>query len=132
MHKNDIRSIPLNNRLQAKNIYFTRNSHRNQTGQMLYDFCERNGLVITDTWFKKPTRRLYTWKLPGDRSLHQLDYVLVKQRFRNSVNDVQALPRADSDSDHNLPVANICTSLKKSIRFQKQKPRWDLEKLYAQ
>jgi hypothetical protein len=67
-------------------------------GQMLIYFCERNGLVITNTWFKKPKRRLYIWKSPGDRSQYQLDYVLVKQRFRNSVKDVQTLPGADIDS----------------------------------
>jgi type I site-specific restriction endonuclease len=48
------------------------------------------------------------------------------------VKDVQTLPRADIDSDHNLLVAKICTRLKKIIRFQKRGPRWDLEKLYAQ
>jgi hypothetical protein len=42
------------------------------------------------------------------------------------------VPGADIDSDHNLLVATICTSLKKIIRFHKRKPRWDLEKLYAQ
>ena len=31
---------------------------RNQRGQMLIDVCERNGPVITNTWFKKPKRRL--------------------------------------------------------------------------
>ena len=45
---------------------------------------------------------------------------------------MQTLPGADIDSDHNLLVAKICTRLKKSIRFQKRRPRWDLEKLYAQ
>jgi exonuclease III len=50
---------------------------RNQRGQMLIDFCERNGLA--NTWFKKPKRRLYTWKSPGDKSRYQLDYALVKQ-----------------------------------------------------
>ena len=77
-------------------------------------------------------RRLYTWKAPGDRSRHQVDYILVKHRFRNSVKDVQTLPGADIDSDHNLLVAKICTRLKKIIRFQKRRPQWELEKLYTQ
>ena len=50
----------------------------------------------------------------------------------NSVKDVQTLPGADIDSDHNLLVAKFRTRLKKIIRFQKSRPRWDLEKLYAQ
>jgi hypothetical protein len=48
------------------------------------------------------------------------------------VKDVQTLPGADIDSDHNLLVAKICTRLKKNIRFQKRRPQWDLEKLYTQ
>ena len=84
---------------------------------MLVNLCERNGLIVTNTWFRKPKRRLYTWKALGDRSRHLLDYILVKHRFRNSVKDVQTLPGADIDSDHNLLVAKICTRLKKFIRF---------------
>jgi len=61
-----------------------------------------------------------------------LDYILVKHRFRNSVKDVQTLPGADIGCDHSLHVAKICPRLKKSIRFQMRRPRWDLEKLYAQ
>jgi len=53
-------------------------------------------------------------------------------RFRNSVKDVQTLPGADIDSDHNLLVTKICTRLKKIITFQKRRLQWDLEKLYAQ
>ena len=34
---------------------------RNHRGQMLTDFCERNGLMVTNTWFKNPKRKLYTW-----------------------------------------------------------------------
>jgi len=51
---------------------------QNHRGQMLIDFCQRNGLIVTNIWFKKPKRRLYTWKAPGDWSRHQLDYILVK------------------------------------------------------
>jgi hypothetical protein len=54
----------------------------------------------------------------------KLIFVLVK--------DVQTKPGADIDSDHNLLVAKICTILKRIIRLQKKKPRWDLEKLQAQ
>ena len=53
----------------------------------------------------------------------------MKYRFRNSVKDVKTIPGADTDSDHNLLVAKFCTRLKKIIRFQKSRPRWDLEKL---
>jgi hypothetical protein len=48
------------------------------------------------------------------------------------VKNVQTLPRADIDSHHNLLVPKFRTRLKKIIRFQKRRPRWDLEKLYAQ
>jgi hypothetical protein len=61
-----------------------------------------------------------------------VDYIFVKHPFRNSMKDVQTLPGAVIDPDHNLLVAKICTKLKKVIRFQKDKPRWDVEKLYAQ
>ena len=105
---------------------------KNHRGQMLINFCERNGLIVTNTWFRKPKRRLYTWKAPGDRSQHHLDYILVRHRFRNSVKDVQTLPGADIDSDHNLLVDKICTRLKKITRFQKRRPKWYLKKLYAQ
>jgi len=115
-------------------------SYRNTAGpqslgrksHMLINFCERNGLTVTNTQFRKLKRRLYTCKAPGDWSRHQFDYILVKHRFRNSVKDVKTLPGADIDSDCNLLVAKICTRLKKMIKFQKRRPQWDLEKLYAQ
>ena len=105
---------------------------KNHRDQMLIDFYERNGLIVTNTWFRKPKRRLNTWKAPGDWSRHQLDYILVKHRCRNSVKDVQTLAGIDIDSDHSLLVANICIRLKKIIRFQKRGPQWDLEQLFAQ
>jgi hypothetical protein len=38
--------------------------------RLLFYFCEINGLIITNTWFRKPKRRLYTSKAPGDWSRH--------------------------------------------------------------
>jgi len=48
------------------------------------------------------------------------------------VKDVQTMPGADTEPDHNILVAKICTRLKKIIRFQMRRPQWDLEKLYVQ
>jgi hypothetical protein len=103
---------------------------RNQSGQMLVDFSDRNKLVILNILFKTPKRRLYIWKTPGDRSRQQWDYINVMHRFRKSVKDVQVMRGTDIDSDHNLLVGNICTKLKKIMKSQKGKPRWDLQKLY--
>jgi len=30
---------------------------KNHRGQALIKFCERNGLIVTNTWFRKPRRR---------------------------------------------------------------------------
>jgi hypothetical protein len=75
---------------------------------------------LNNTGFKNPKRRLYTWDALWQRNRHHLYYTPVKQRFRNSVKDVQTLPGADIDSHHSILVANICTRLKKIILFQKQ------------
>jgi len=103
---------------------------KNHRCQMLINVCEKMDSSSL-THGSGSLREDYTWKAPGDRSRHQLDYILVKHRFRNSVKDVQTLPGADIDSDHNLLVAKICTRLKKIIRFQRR-PQRDLEKLYTQ
>jgi hypothetical protein len=39
--------------------------------------------------------------------------------------DVQTVPGADIDSDHNLMVAKICTRLKKIIQFQNGKTKME-------
>jgi hypothetical protein len=67
---------------------------------MYINLNERNGLVLTNTWFKKPKRRLYTWKAPE----HQLDYVFVKHRL-NSTQDVQTMLGADIDSQAQLTAS---------------------------
>ena len=46
---------------------------KNHRGQMLINFCGRSGLIVINKRFRKPKRRLYTWKAPGYRSRHHLD-----------------------------------------------------------
>ena len=61
-----------------------------------------------------------------------MDYLLVKHRFRNRMKDMQIVPGADTDYDYNLLAVKICMRLKKIMKVPKGKPKWGLEKLYAQ
>ncbi|XP_047502947.1 craniofacial development protein 2-like [Penaeus chinensis] len=68
---------------------------RNIMGEMLVDFCVRNKLSITNTLFKNNDRRRYTWKAPGDIRRLQLDYIIVRQRYKTSVKNSCSYPGAD-------------------------------------
>ena len=39
---------------------------RNERGSTLLQFCEGNNMMIANTYFQYPNRRLYTWRSPGD------------------------------------------------------------------
>ena len=79
---------------------------------MLINFCKQHDLVVMNMWFKKRKTKQYTLKSPGDRKQYQIDYILMKQCFRNSIGDVKTLPGANIDADTNLLVAKVQTRLK--------------------
>ena len=59
-------------------------------------------------------RRRYTWKSPGDRYRNQIDFILVRDRFRNSVKQARSYPGADIASDHNPVLVKLNVKLKKN------------------
>jgi len=103
---------------------------RNERGDRLVEFCKKNKFVATNTWFKQEKRRRYTWKKPGDTTRYQIDYILVRQRYRNSVKGSWSYPGADIDSDHNLVAMSLNVKLKK-ITKERRRQKWDMCKLKA-
>jgi len=101
---------------------------RNGRGERLVEFCTTNQLVIANTFFKNPIRRIYTWKQPGDINRYQIDYIMVKQRFRNQVKNCKTFPGADIDSDHNLVVMK-CNLKLKTLAKKKQSNKLATERL---
>ena len=99
---------------------------RNERGSRLVEFCTEHNLIIANTWFKNHKRRLYTWKNPGDTERYQIDYIMVRQRFRNQVLNCKTFPGADVDSDNNLLVMNCGLELKK-LQKSGNLRRWDLD-----
>lgn len=85
-------------------------------------------MMITNTWFEKAKCQRYTWKKPGDTGCYQLDYIMISQRYRNSVKNSGGYPGADADSDHNLVAMTIAIKLKK-LQGRKLKKKWNLEEL---
>ena len=71
---------------------------RNEAGQRLIEFCQENALVITNTLFQQPKRRLYTWTSTDGQHRNQTDYILCSQRWRSSIQSATTRPGADCGS----------------------------------
>ena len=104
---------------------------RNERGNALLDFCAGNSLIVANTLFKQHPRRLYTWQSPGNRVRNQIDYILVKSRWRSSIKIAKTLPGADIGSDHQLLITDLRLKLKKVKRHDIIK-RYDLTHLNDQ
>ncbi|XP_029174698.1 uncharacterized protein LOC114943274 [Nylanderia fulva] len=106
----------------------------NERGDRLFEFCQETEMVVTNTWYKLPKRRLYTWKSPLDGGSNpepvrnQIDYVLINKRFRNMVRSIKAYPGADIGSDHNPLVTDLTLRLK-CVRSGTASKRIDVSKL---
>lgn len=90
---------------------------RNERRERLIDFCQEEKILLTNTWFTLPKRKLYTWKSPADKEdqivRNLINYVLINHRFRNAVKWTKTYPRADANTDHILLCAAFNIKLKK-------------------
>ena len=78
----------------------------------LEEFCQANDVVVRYTTFKQLPRILHTWVSPRHRARNQIDYVMVKRRWRSLLLGVKTRPSADCGSDHQLLNAEIKTRLR--------------------
>ena len=91
---------------------------RNERGSRLLQFCEENNMMIANTYFQHPKRRLYTWRYPGDIYINQIDFILINKRFRNGVKQARTYPGADVGSDNNPLIIKMNVKLKKLNKKQ--------------
>ena len=105
---------------------------RNERGDRLIEFCQNNNFVIANTLFKLPKRRLYTWRSPADKEgqivRNQIDYVLIRQRYRNAIISAKTYPSADIGSDHNPVVTKIRLRMKR-IKRRAENTRIEITRL---
>ncbi|XKL62987.1 hypothetical protein PGB90_005351 [Kerria lacca] len=90
---------------------------RNNRGEKLIEFYQHKDLIIGNTFFKQPKRRLCTWKAPDDPEnvviCIQIDYFLVNRRFRNALKSTKTYPGADANTDHILLITTINLKFKR-------------------
>ena len=53
---------------------------KNYRGSMLREFANNNKMVLCNTVFKQPKRRIWTWQSPRSER-YQLDYVMIRSRY---------------------------------------------------
>ena len=103
----------------------------NDRGLKLLDFAIYNNLVLTNTLGNhKPSRR-WTWHSPDGTHHNQIEYILVKKRFRSGIKTARTrtFPGADVGSDHDMVMMTFQTRLKNSRKPTQPRIRFDLQKL---
>uniref|UniRef100_A0A8D8YV05 Craniofacial development protein 2 n=1 Tax=Cacopsylla melanoneura TaxID=428564 RepID=A0A8D8YV05_9HEMI len=101
----------------------------NKRGKRLVDFCKEKEFVITNTLFKQPNNRRYTWTAPGGINKYQIDYIMVKRKQQKNVLQSKTYPGADINSDHNLLSMKFRPSSRKQFRQFSKKQHFDFSRL---
>ena len=80
------------------------NTKSNERGLKLLEFDSFNDLMLANTFGPHKASRRATWHSPNGKHHNQIDCIMVRKRFRSSVNiaKTRSFPGADIGSDHEL------------------------------
>jgi hypothetical protein len=102
-----------NARVGKEDAKFAYHGTTNRNGQYLIDLTQQHGLVISNTAFRKRPGKQWTFRDRYTNEKRQLDYILVRKKWRNSVLNTEAYNSMDSvGSDHRLVSAKVRLSLR--------------------
>ena len=103
-----------NAQIGPEDALFTYNKQTNRNGEKLLELTEEFSLTIANTRFQKAQQKLWTWESPNGHKT-QIDYILVRSKWKNSVRNAQAFSSFSSiSSDHRVVSCTISLSLRKS------------------
>ncbi|XP_038072782.1 uncharacterized protein LOC119741153 [Patiria miniata] len=85
----------------------------NDNGERLVTMCEENNLRPAQMRFPQPRSRLWSWRHPSG-SVHQLDHILINNKWVNSLRNCRAYSTVELDSDHRIVSITLVTSLRTS------------------
>ena len=87
--------------------------------------------MLVNTLGNHKQSRMWTWHSPDGTHHNQIDYILVKKRFRSGIKTARTrtFPGADAGSDRDMVMMTFQTRLKNSSQPAQLRIRYDLEKL---
>ena len=87
----------------------------NNRGLRLLEFATLNDMILTNTLAPHKPSKKWTWHSVNGEHHNQIDYILIKKRFRTGVNieKTRSFPGADIGSDHDLLMMTFKLRLKK-------------------
>ena len=96
---------------------------RTNNGESLVNFCVVSNVVISNTFFQYKPVHQKSWMHPRTKKWHTLEYALVSNKFRSSVEDVRFHRKATEviGTDHHLMRTKVKFDLKTRRRIVPQK-----------
>ena len=64
------------------------------------EFAANNKLLVTNTFFRKPASRYWTWKSPGGAYHNQIDFILADEK--STIYNNEVITHVDIGSDHRM------------------------------
>ena len=93
----------------------------NSSSLRLLSLCSELGLAITNTFFQLRDMHKTSWMHPRSKHWHLIDYVIVRCRDLNEVQNTRAMRGAECSTDHRLIRSILRVTVRPSAR--RQKPR---------
>ena len=78
--------------------------------------------------FPHPRHRLWTWMHPSG-STHQLDHILINNKWKNSLRNCRAYNSVELDADHSIVSIRLVCSLRTSRAKPCKRPKFNWKKL---
>ena len=102
------------------------NDDTNERGLRLLEFATFDDFVLANIFGHHKASRRWTWHSPYGQHHSQIDYSLVRKRFRSRVNSArkQSFPEADMGSDHDLLMMTFHLGLKRISKPKHKTQVW--------
>jgi hypothetical protein len=104
----------------------------NDRGSRLLEFATSHNLTLANTLFLHKLSRISTWNAPNRSTHHQINYILISNKFKSSINKVRTrtFPGADMGNDHDTVLMTLKLKIKVNYKRSKHSQmRFNLEKL---